>query len=175
LASLDQCASCPPGDYCVDGTRTGEYAHPNRSGQGPPTLPHDVSRSEGDPASILEYLDRHSRWRSVSTCMVAVRMTVDPALLDIAVMMETLFPSLAIPATIAHLAQAPSLVLLAKTTHHSLKIPSTTACSVLQQAPSVMQPTAICVYPERSMALSCLQGPVLCLEERERVSSWRSK
>jgi hypothetical protein len=86
-----------------------------------------------------------------------------PCLLDLSVMMETLFPSLAIPATIAHLAQAPSLVLLAKTTHHSLKIPSTTACSVLQQAPSVMQPTAICDL-ELSMALSCLQGPVLCLE-----------
>jgi hypothetical protein len=42
-----------------------------------------------------------------STCMVAVRMTVDLALLDISVMMETLFHSLAIPATIAHLAQAP--------------------------------------------------------------------
>lgn len=59
LASSSQCASCPPGYYCVDGTITGECSPSYfcRSGQGTPTPYHDVSRFHNDPASILEYLD----------------------------------------------------------------------------------------------------------------------
>jgi hypothetical protein len=79
LASPDQCASVLPVTIAWIEQEQANMLTLIEVVKDLPPSPHDVSRSEGEPPSILEYLDRHSRWRSVSTCMVAVRMTVDLA------------------------------------------------------------------------------------------------
>ena len=58
LTKASECAACPPGYFCVDGTITGECApgYFCRSGQGSPTPEHYLPGLSDDPASQLSYL-----------------------------------------------------------------------------------------------------------------------
>ena len=58
LSTPEDCSSCPPGYYCVDGTITAECSpgYFCRSGQSTPTPEQDLSAFDDDPAGALSHI-----------------------------------------------------------------------------------------------------------------------